>query len=74
METLNNHEPFQRLNPLNDFLFFKVMGEKGDEPQLIGFLNAVLGRSGKVVRMALDNFIITDYNSNVWEKAWKQRW
>jgi predicted transposase/invertase (TIGR01784 family) len=47
METTNNHEPFQRLNPLNDYLFFKVMGERGDEPQLIGFLNAVLGRSGK---------------------------
>ena len=47
METINNHEPYQRLNPLNDYLFFKVMGEKGDEPQLLGFLNAVLGRSGK---------------------------
>jgi len=47
METTNNHEPLPRFNPLNDFLFFKVMGEKGDEPQLIGFLNAVLGRSGK---------------------------
>ena len=47
METINNHEPPPRLNPLNDYLFFKVMGEKGDEPQLLGFLNAVLGRSGK---------------------------
>jgi hypothetical protein len=46
METTNNHEP-SRPNPLNDFLFLKVMGEKDDEPQLIGFLNAVLGRSGK---------------------------
>ena len=35
-----------RLNPLNDFLFLKVMGEKGSEEQLIGFLNAVLGRKG----------------------------
>jgi len=47
MEQVTNHEPFQRFNPLNDFLFLKVMGEKGDEPQLLGFLNAVLGRSGK---------------------------
>jgi hypothetical protein len=47
METINNHEPFARFNPLNDYLFLKVMGEKGDEPQLLGFLNAVLGRSGK---------------------------
>ena len=34
----------ERLNPLNDFLFLKVMGEKGNEEQLLGFLNAVLGR------------------------------
>ncbi|MCL2599858.1 MAG: Rpn family recombination-promoting nuclease/putative transposase [Treponema sp.] len=40
-------EPLQRFNPLNDFLFYKVMGEKGDEPQLTGFLNAVLGPSGR---------------------------
>jgi predicted transposase/invertase (TIGR01784 family) len=32
----------KRLNPLNDYLFFKVMGEKGDEVQLLAFLNAVL--------------------------------
>ncbi|GHU01035.1 transposase [Spirochaetia bacterium] len=31
-----------RLDPLNDYLFLKVMGEKGDEEQLLGFLNAVL--------------------------------
>jgi predicted transposase/invertase (TIGR01784 family) len=36
-----------RLNPLNDYLFFKVMGEKGDEEQLCAFLNAVLGRQGQ---------------------------
>jgi predicted transposase/invertase (TIGR01784 family) len=35
-----------RFDPLNDFLFLKVMGEKGDEVQLLGFLNAVLGRTG----------------------------
>jgi len=38
--------PQRRLNPLNDFLFYKIMGEKGDEVQLLGFLNAVLGRTG----------------------------
>jgi predicted transposase/invertase (TIGR01784 family) len=47
MKIINNNEPSPRFNPLNDYLFFKVMGEKGDEPQLLGFLNAVLGRSGK---------------------------
>jgi len=47
MDTLENTEPSRRFNPLNDFLFFKTMGEKGDEPQLTGFLNAVLGPSGR---------------------------
>jgi predicted transposase/invertase (TIGR01784 family) len=37
----------RRFNPLNDYLFYKVMGEKGDEVQLLGFLNAVLGRTGE---------------------------
>jgi len=38
METINNNTFTERLNPLNDFLFFKVMGEKGNEVQLLGFL------------------------------------
>ncbi|MCL1958869.1 MAG: Rpn family recombination-promoting nuclease/putative transposase [Spirochaetes bacterium] len=33
-------------DPLNDFLFYKVMGERGDEIQLLGFINAVLGKTG----------------------------
>lgn len=37
----------ERLNPLNDYLFLKYMGEKGDEEQLLAFLNAVLQRTGK---------------------------
>ncbi|MDR1524991.1 MAG: Rpn family recombination-promoting nuclease/putative transposase, partial [Tannerella sp.] len=36
-----------RLNPLNDYLFMKYMGEKGDEEQLLAFLNAVLQRTGR---------------------------
>jgi len=36
----------QRYDPLNDYLFYKVMGEKGDEIQLLGFINAVLGKTG----------------------------
>jgi len=47
MKTNENTEPQRRLNPLNDFLFYKTMGEKGDEPQLTGFLNAVLVPSGR---------------------------
>jgi hypothetical protein len=34
----------ERLNPLNDFAFQKALGEKGDEVQLMAFLNAVLTR------------------------------
>ena len=36
-----------RYDPLNDFLFYKIMGEKGNEKQLLGFLNAVLGKTGE---------------------------
>jgi predicted transposase/invertase (TIGR01784 family) len=36
-----------RLNPLNDYLFLKLFGEKGDEEQLIALLNAVLKRTGR---------------------------
>ena len=33
--------------PLDNFFFYKVMGEKGDEVQLLGFINAVLHRTGE---------------------------
>jgi len=36
----------QRYDPLNDYLFYKIMGEKGDEVQLLGFINAVLDKAG----------------------------
>jgi predicted transposase/invertase (TIGR01784 family) len=35
----------ERFNPLNDYLFLKVMGEPGDEEQCIAFINAVLADS-----------------------------
>jgi len=35
----------EQLDPLNDFLFYKVMGEKEDDVQLLGFINAVLGKT-----------------------------
>ena len=47
MKNIKNTKPLRRFNPLNDFLFYKTMGEKGDEPQLAGFLNAVLAPSGR---------------------------
>jgi predicted transposase/invertase (TIGR01784 family) len=52
----------ERFNPLNDYLFLKIMGEKGDEEQLLAFLNAVLGDSRqKPIRLVkiLENRIIT---------------
>jgi predicted transposase/invertase (TIGR01784 family) len=42
----------ERLNPLNDYLFLKLIGEKGDEEQCLAFLNAVLGsKSRKPVKL-----------------------
>jgi len=52
---MQNSKPERQLNPLNDFLFYKVMGEKGDEYQLIGFLNAVLEKTGKQIE-AIESF------------------
>ena len=47
MTPAKNPKTGKRLNPLNDYLFQKYMGEKGDEEQLISFLNAVLKRTRK---------------------------
>jgi len=35
-------EVMKRLNPLDDFVFKKLLGEKGSEEELLSFLNAVL--------------------------------
>jgi predicted transposase/invertase (TIGR01784 family) len=41
-----------RFNPLNDYLFLKLMGEEGDEEQCLAFLNAVLiSKSLKPVKL-----------------------
>ena len=37
----------RRVKPLNDFIFKKVFGEKGNEDILISFINAVLKRTKK---------------------------
>ncbi|GHV25427.1 hypothetical protein FACS189498_3640 [Spirochaetia bacterium] len=37
----------ERLNPLNDYLFMKAFGEKGDEAQLLAFLKSILARTGR---------------------------
>jgi len=48
LSTNLSHSGFggRRYDPLNNFLFYKIFGEKGDEVQLLGFINAVLGKSG----------------------------
>jgi predicted transposase/invertase (TIGR01784 family) len=45
--TTDNNGEEERLNPLNDFLFMKYMGEVGDEVQLMAFLNAVFEKTKK---------------------------
>ena len=54
MKHFINKESAHRFNSLNDYLFYKVMGEKGDEPQLTSFLNAVLSRSGRKPILSLE--------------------
>ena len=52
----------ERLNPLNDFLFLKLLGEEGDELQCLAFLNAVLNSKNKTpinVIKILENRSIT---------------
>jgi len=47
-----------RLKPLNDFIFQKLMGERGSEDELKSFLSAVLGRNLKEVTI-LENKTLT---------------
>jgi predicted transposase/invertase (TIGR01784 family) len=52
----------ERFNPLNDYLFLKIMGEEGNEEQLLGFLNAVLSDSRQppiTLVKILENRVIT---------------
>ena len=37
----------RQFDPLNNFFFYKVFGEKGNEVQLLSFINAVLGKEGE---------------------------
>lgn len=34
-----------KFKPLNDFIFGKTFGEKGDEEQLLSLLNAILAKT-----------------------------
>jgi predicted transposase/invertase (TIGR01784 family) len=51
---MQKNNKLERLNPLNDFAFQKGMGEKGDEPQLKGFVSAVLASTGKADIISID--------------------
>ena len=42
-----NLKELRRFDPLNDYLFYKIMGVKGTETQLLGFINAVMEETGK---------------------------
>jgi predicted transposase/invertase (TIGR01784 family) len=55
-EVPNPQMPINRLDPLNYFLFEKLFGEKGDEPQLLAFLKSILARTGR----ELDTIEIVD--------------
>ena len=37
----------RKVKPLNDFIFKKIFGEKGNEDILISFINAILKRTNK---------------------------
>jgi len=47
-----------KFDPLNNFFFHKIFGEKGDEVQLLGFINAVLGKTDD------DKFVSVDILEN----------
>jgi len=48
----------RQFDPLNNFFFYKIFGEKGDEVQLLGFINAVLGKTED------DKFVSVDILEN----------
>jgi predicted transposase/invertase (TIGR01784 family) len=53
--------PDKRLNPLNFFLFEKLFGEKGDEPQLLALLQPILAQTGRKLKAItiVDNKVLS---------------
>ncbi|MDR0664974.1 MAG: Rpn family recombination-promoting nuclease/putative transposase [Helicobacteraceae bacterium] len=47
----------ERINPLNDYVFKRVIGEQEDEKWLLAFVNAVLAKTGggNIVSLNVDN-------------------
>jgi predicted transposase/invertase (TIGR01784 family) len=62
---MTNEKMTERLDPLNDFLFLKFMGEKGDEEQLLAFLNAVLKRTGKDHLQSVEIVSYTSFTGDI---------
>ena len=52
-------------DPLNNYLFFKIFGEKGDEIQLLGFINAVLGKTGDNMFTSVEILENTSYMTEI---------
>lgn len=52
----------ERLKPLNDYIFKRLFGEKGSEPILLAFLNAVLEKTQK--ETLVFNYIDTEQYHN----------
>ncbi|MCL2765685.1 MAG: Rpn family recombination-promoting nuclease/putative transposase [Treponema sp.] len=54
-----------RLDPLDDFIFYKVFGETGDEVQLLSFINAVLGKKGDDKFVSVEILENTSYMAEI---------
>ncbi|MDR2468730.1 MAG: hypothetical protein LBD22_07205 [Spirochaetaceae bacterium] len=55
----------ERLNPLNDYLFLKVMGEKGAEEQCLAFLNAVFEDTALLSRQRARKGALSTYRASM---------
>jgi len=52
-------------DPLNNFFFYKIFGEKGDEIQLLGFINAVLGKEGDDMFVSVEILENTSFMADI---------
>ena len=57
-QSMDEEKRTSRLKPLNDFIFQKLMGERGSEDELKSFLGAVLGKKLKKITI-LENKTLT---------------
>ena len=50
-----------KFKPLNDFIFGKTFGEKGDEEQLLSLLNAILAKTKHKKQLEMSKEILLIY-------------